>query len=633
MAEFITKGCVKSGEYVRLNADEEIFGSKDFINDVTVRGDLTVSGEMRVSQIVDFTSESGDISGHVFRGEIGYFDQIIVGDIIGSDSGGSGGESSGGIDTGPIFVTDVLAVGGVREILESAFDGNVIKSIRTASDQVDVKILAERGDAQTFKPVISHYTSGDASSFQELNSSDLNFHSNGYSFTSTIRLDSSVPKTYIFKNGSRQTYLSIERDTPPDVISAGFVNLSNTVSMYGETFFNSKAYGNQSYQQSEAKNGDVARVLLTVSKEPSVINVSGGALSTQNFYGPFVDNLDGTFSAEFNVNVSGASSSIQSKGFSCWVKDLVGNQSSTFNSDNNIILNNSSPSLSLSYNYPNGQALINNTTDEVSVNVSGSNFDKYNYNKSGVLEYVQEPGSDILTDPFIVSGSNATGYVSGSVSVELFKQSNGRAISRSTSPIQIQSFGTTPSLSFSPNLFRSSSAGAQQSDINVSIGEPIATLQIKSVSDPAISVSAVTKVNDTYFSFQISVSDSTPRGEFTLVFEADKIIGETFELSDNGSVRGFSQRSITISATDYLPVDLGVNVFNTSKLTATATPQGGNTFAIPYDPGVTGVKQDGTTNLEPSFGIINGSELVIDNQVITNAGNVLDVTVTVEEVL
>ena len=37
--------------------------------------------------------------------------------------------------------------------------------------------------------------------------------------------------------------------------------------------------------------------------------------------------------------------------------------------------------------------------------------------------------------------------------------------------------------------------------------------------------------------------------------------------------------------------------------------------------------------LGAGFGIVNGSELLIDNQVITNAGNILDVTVTIEEAL
>jgi hypothetical protein len=84
MAEFITKGCIQSGEYVRLNADEEIFGDKDFINNVTVRGDLNVSGRMNVTEIVDRNVE-GDISGHIFRGDTAYFDKIVVSNLEGAE--------------------------------------------------------------------------------------------------------------------------------------------------------------------------------------------------------------------------------------------------------------------------------------------------------------------------------------------------------------------------------------------------------------------------------------------------------------------------------------------------------------------------------------------------------------------
>ena len=86
-------------------------------------------------------------------------------------------------------------------------------------------------------------------------------------------------------------------------------------------------------------------------------------------------------------------------------------------------------------------------------------------------------------------------------------------------------------------------------------------------------------------------------------------------------------------ATQYLPVDIGVDIFNVSKLSVSATPVGGNTFNIPYDPGITGPKQDGTSNLEGAFGIVDGSKVVVDNQVITNAGNILDVDITIEEAL
>ena len=91
MAQFIQKSkesVLATGDFVGLHGDEEIFGNKDFINDVIIRGDLNVSGSTRVTEIIDFTSQTGDISGHVFRGQVGYFDQIVVGDIIGSDAGG-----------------------------------------------------------------------------------------------------------------------------------------------------------------------------------------------------------------------------------------------------------------------------------------------------------------------------------------------------------------------------------------------------------------------------------------------------------------------------------------------------------------------------------------------------------------
>ena len=105
MAGFVPKEDAVSGAYVRLSGDDEIFGHKDFINDVTVRGSLNVSGDMRVSQIVDFTSESGDISGHIFRGDTAYFDEIVVGQLSASETtGGSSGETSGGLDLSLIHI-------------------------------------------------------------------------------------------------------------------------------------------------------------------------------------------------------------------------------------------------------------------------------------------------------------------------------------------------------------------------------------------------------------------------------------------------------------------------------------------------------------------------------------------------
>lgn len=632
MAEFITKGCVTSGQYVQLNADEEIFGDKDFINDITVRGDLNVSGEMRVSQIVDITSETGDISGHIFRGDIGYFDQIVVGDIIGSDSGGSGGESSGGMNTGPVFVTDVSAVGGVEQVLESEFSGAVIRKVKTASDEVDVQLLVERGDAQTFKPSISYAVSGQDPQYQDVAFSSLVNNSNGYSFNTTLRLDCSSPVTYLFKNGGRQTFLHLEKDSPPEVLEAKFVNRSGTASFYEQSSFSAHD-GSQSYQQTEAKNGDGARVYIKSSKEIGRIVVSGGALQSKTVNSPnFNDNGDGTYEYEFNVSIGGASSGVQVKSFNVTVQDVAGNQSQSYPSDNDIVTNNTPPSVSLGFSYPNANNIINNTGETVDVSVTAVDFDKYNYSKSAVLKFITIPG-DINSSPFVVSGENASSYTSGAVSVSVFKESNGRSSSSSTSAIQIQSAGTVPSVNFSPSTFRSSSSGGQYSNVNVSVGEPLSSLSILSVSDPNISLGAISKNNNTSFSFQILISDDTPRGNFTVTFEGEKLIGETFQKDDSGTVRGFDQRSITVSAPDYLAVDLGVGVYDIAKLSATATPYGGNTFSLPYDAGITAPKQDGTSNLEAGFGIINGSELLVDNQVITNAGNILDVTVTIEEAL
>jgi len=635
MAQFIQKSkesVLATGDFVGLHGDEEIFGEKDFINDIIIRGDLTVSGSTRVTEIIDYTSEAGDISGHVFRGDVGYFDQIVVGDIVGSDAGGSSGESSGGIDTGPIFVTDVTAVGGVEEILESEFSGSVIRKARTASDEVDVKLLVERGDAQTFKPSISYAVSGESPQYQDVDYTSLVSNSNGYSFNATLRLNCVSPITYLFKNGGRQTYLSLEKDTPPQVMEAKFVNRTDTGTFYGTSSFNAHD-GNQSYNQTEAKNGDTARVYVKSSKEIGKIVVSGGALQSKTVNNPnFNDNGDGTYDYEFNVTIGGASNSVQVKNFNVTVQDITGNQSQSYTADNDIITNNSSPSVSLSFSYPNSNNVINNTGESVDVNVTASNFDNHNYSKSAVLKFVTIP-SDINSNPFVVSGENASSYTSGTVSVSVFKQSNGRSSSSSTSAIQIQSEGTVPYVNFSPSTFRSSSAGAQYSNVTVSVGEPLSSLSILSVSDPNITVGAVSKNNNTSFSFQILISDDTPRGDFTVNFEGEKLIGEIFQKSDTGTVRGFDQRTITIYAPDYLAVDLGVDVFNTSKLSATATPDGGNTFSLPYDAGITAPKQDGTSNLEAGFGIVNDSELIIDNQVITNAGNILDVTVTIEEAL
>ena len=165
----------------------------------------------------------------------------------------------------------------------------------------------------------------------------------------------------------------------------------------------------------------------------------------------------------------------------------------------------------------------------------------------------------------------------------------------------------------------------------MTLGEEVDTLAIDSVSDTSISIQNLTKNNNKSFSFQISVDDSSPRGTFTINFSGTKIIGDSFNKSDTGSIRGFNQRTVTALATAYEPVDLGVNVFNTSKLVVSVQPDGGNSFSVNYDANITGPKQDGTSNLEAAFGIIDNNKIVIDNQVITNAGNVSDVFITVEE--
>ena len=630
MAGFVPKEDAISGAYVRLSGDDEIFGHKDFINDVTVRGSLNVSGDMRVSQIVDFTSESGDISGHIFRGDTAYFDEIIVGQLSASETtGGSSGETSGGLDTGPVFVRTVNAVNGVREIVESEYGGEIIRKVKTASDQVDVGLMVERGDAQSYKPVIFYSVSGSSDPAEEIDQSSLSLHSNGYSFNSTVRLNASSPRTYLFKNGSRQTYLIIEKDTPPQVISAEFVNRLGTNSFYGTASFNSES-GTVTVQQTEARNGDVARVKVVADKPMGQIYISGSAVSNKTVNSPsYIDNLDGTYTHEFNVNIS-ASSSVSDRGFTARVNDLVGNPSGNYNSDNTIKTNNQSPSGNISISYPNNTGLMNNTTDLVSFNVNANNFDNYNFSKSGVFVLKEEP-VDLVSGPFKFSAENASSRTSGNFSVQLFKASNGRTSSFSSSSVQIQSFGTVPSLNFSPNLFSSSNSGAVLNNVTVSLGEEVDTLSIDSVSDTSISIQNLTKNNNKSFSFQISVDDSSPRGTFTINFTGTKIIGDSFNKSDTGSIRGFNQRTVTAVATAYEPVDLGVEIYQTSKLVVSVQPDGGNSFSVNYDSNITGAKQDGGSNLEAAFGIVDGNKIVIDNQVITNAGNVNDVFITVEE--
>ena len=621
-----------TGNFVSLQGDQEVFGNKEFVNDVTIQGDLLVAGETRVTQIVDFTSSDGDISGYVLRGTTGYFDEIIVGNIVGSDGGDdSGGEASGGLDTGPVFVSNVTAVNGVREILESDFGGAVIKKIKTAADEVDVELLVERGDAQAYKPSIEYFTSGDPSSSQMIDSNSLSTHYNGYSFKTTVRVDSSSEATYLFKNGGRKTYLIIEKDQAPEVVESLFVNQSNGT-FYGESSFSSHS-GYVSYVQTEAKNGDSAKVSVTATKPiQQLIILSGGALNYKTINNPSnTDNGDGTYTVEATATIGGSSNSVVSKGFSVQVKDSSGNLSVSYSSDNQIITNNSSPSGSLNFTYPNGQSVIDNMGQTVDINVTATNFDEYNYSFSSVLDLKSSPSN--LTDaPFVFSGEGASTYTSGTMSVQLFKSSNGRTSSASSSSVWIQSYGPVPSLTLSKTVFNSSPSGLVH-NFNISVGEPLEDLSIVSSSEPSVTLGTITKNNNTSFSFSITVSDGSARGPFDMVFQGTKLQSEVFQSTKVGTVRGFSQRSVTALATEYLAVDIGVDVYNVNKLSVTVQPDGGSSFSVPYDANLSGPKQDGASNLEGAFGIINGREVLIDNQVITNAGNILDVIITIEESL
>ena len=118
-----------------------------------------------------------------------------------------------------------------------------------------------------------------------------------------------------------------------------------------------------------------------------------------------------------------------------------------------------------------------------------------------------------------------------------------------------------------------------------------------------------------------------------MVFQGEKIQGEIFQVTKVGTIRGFTERTVTALATEYLAVDIGVDVFDVNKLVVSVQPAGGNSFSVPYDANLTGPKQDGGSSLEGAFGIVNNSEVLIDNQVITNAGNILDVIITIEESL
>ena len=634
----VTSGDVNvnvDGNFVSLAGDEEIFGTKDFVNDVVVRGDLLVSGDTRITKIVDFTSEDGDISGYVLRGATGYFDEIIVGNLVGAGGGGDGssGESSGGLDSGPIFVTGVSAVGGVEEILESTFGGAVIKKIRTAKDQVDVSLLAERGDAQTFKPSVEYFVSGDPSSLVQVPEGDLSTSNNGYSFDLNLRLNSSSPVTYFFKNGSRQTSLVIEKDSLPVVSAASFIDQGGG-SIYPVATFSSHN-GSQSLVQSEVKNGDSVKISVTSSKSISkLIILSSGALSSSSVSNPVnVDNGDGTFTVEVTASVGGAANAVASERFSVQVEDDVGNRSETYVSDNEIVTNNTSPSASLSLTYPSPQRAIDDSGELLELQMSPSDVDFYNLSFSSSLVQLDSSPSSISSEPFRFRGGSSNSYKTGKVSFQLFRSSNGKTASVSSPTIRMQPIGDVPSLSLSKQVFRSSSGAGMTHNFNIIPNQPLESMSIVSLSELSIAVGSLVKNSDNSFSFSITVSDSVPRGTFDFTFNLTKLQEESLEVSKSGEVRGFTSRTIRLFATDYNAEPIGVTVVNTSNLSATAQPVGGNSFSVPFDSSLTGPKQDGSSNLEGAIGIVDGDKIVVDNQVITNASNVNDVDVTIEEVV
>jgi hypothetical protein len=638
MAEFIQKnpfGEGTLGTFVGLSGDEDVFGHKDFQNNLTVQGDLTVVGDTRVSQVVDFTSESGDISGFVFRGATGYFDEIVVGSIVGSSAGDSSGETSGGMDTGPIFVKNVNAVGGVEEILESEFGGQVIKKIKTAQAEIDVTILTERGDAQTFKPDIEYSISGNASSSVSVASSSLSDSSNGYSFDLVLRLDSSAPQTYLFKNGGRQTSLIIERDTLPVIAAAGFINQS-TGTLYPSATFSAHA-GSETVIQTEAKNGDTVKISITANKEiAKLVVLSSGALSSKTVNSPInIDNGDNTYTVETTATVGGAANSSASEGFSVKVEDSNGNESSTYVSDNQITTDNSSPSASVSLTYPGGQDSLDDSGELLAVDVAPSDVDFYNLSFNSSLVSLDSSPANLGGSSFTFVGGSSSDYTSGQISFSMFRSSNGKTATVSSPTIKMQPLGDAPGLSLDQTVFRSSPDAGFTHNFNITPDQPLDSMAIVSMSESSIAMGSLTKNNNTSFSFSITVPDSTPRGSFDFVFDVTKLQGESLQVTKGGEVRGFTSRVIRVFATEYSAEQIGSFVVNTSKLVASVQPVGGNAFSVSFDGTLDGAKQDGASALDPAFGIVGAGqgEVVIDNQVITNASSVNDVDVTIEEVL
>jgi hypothetical protein len=634
----VTSGDVSvsvDGSFVSLSGDEEVFGTKDFVDNVVIRGDLLVSGDTRVTQITDFTSADGDINGFVFRGNTGFFDEIVVGNLVGADDGGDGssGESSGGMNSGPVFVRNVSAVGGVEEILESDFGGLVVRRIRTAEAEVDVSLLVERGDAQTFKPSIEYFVSGDPSILVQVGESSLNVSSNGYSFDLSLRLDSSSERTYFFKNGARQTSLVIERGELPVVLSASFIDQPSG-SIYPNASFSSHG-GSQTMTQTEVKNGDLVKLQITASKPiQKVIVLQSGALSGSTLNGvTSSDNGDGTFSVEVDAYVGGASNSPNSEGFSVRVEDAAGNQSDSYLSDNQIATNNSPPSSSVNATYPAGQRAIDNSGEIVQVALAPTGVDFYNFSFSSSLLQLTSPSSDIYSEPFGFSGGSSSTYKTGRVTFQLFKSSNGQTATAQSPVIKMQPLEEVPGLSLSQQVFRSSPGNGLTHSFVITPNQPLESMSIVSLSELSIALGSLSKSSDTSFSFSISVTDDVPRGGFDFTFNTTKLQNESLDVVKSGDVRGFTSRVVRVFATDYEAESIGAEVVNYSKLNISVQPVGGSAFSVPYDPSITGPKQDGASNLAGAVGVMSGTAVVVDNQVITNASNINDVDVTVEEVL
>jgi hypothetical protein len=197
----------------------------------------------------------------------------------------------------------------------------------------------------------------------------------------------------------------------------------------------------------------------------------------------------------------------------------------------------------------------------------------------------------------------------------------------------MQPVGDAPGLTLSQTVFRSSTGAGLAHNFNISSNQPLESLSIVSLSETSIAMGSLTKNSDTSFSFSITVADSVPRGSFDFTFDATKLQGESLNVTRAGEVKGFTSRVIRVFATEYVAEAIGTEVVNTSKLIASVQPVGGNAFSVPFDSTITGPKQDGSSNLDPAFGIITQNQIVIDNQVITNASNTNDVDITIEEVL